>query len=1133
MFKKMKQKLTMLLALLMALTMIPQGPIAAGNLDDYYDYYSEDVEPVDPAVFMEDLIDEAKSLGVPDAFYRHNLGTEYAEGNLLEPVTDLLDGEEAPTINMSMFTTNDGEDGLLINKIDTGVLARTKFDLGEYDFDDLDAGNLVYNMIAKKTLKGTAYLFWGDETDPFVSFKIKRCVNDDWEKTINKVVNVFNSGLSGKQHIYLKFIADSALDEDENIIPVSGVKGNLFLSSIFFTEGSTPVVDFSLDNEISTIDKVNGSELHTVMACGDMNINVPDDYKSEFTGKSVASGSYEMEYIRGRGNSTWLVDKKPYKIKLEKSSDLFGMGKSKHWVLLANYYDYSLIRNRMTFDLGRQMGMEYTPKSVSVDVIMDGEYYGSYQLSQHVRIGKGNIDIDDIEDLEPTEVPEITGGYLLSMGTSWLVEEDEEEIPWINTDEARFRIEKPEYSADYSEESKQAQIGYLNGYFADLESLIKATNDDDPDNDTIDGKTWRDYMDEQSYIDYYLFQEFSLNGDAYSSGSTYLYKKREGKVYWGPLWDFDFVAWAADSTNYLADSGAEGFGFGESNPWFTTLIKSDEEFKQHVIERWNVFKGYLEAAIADGGLLDQYKQQTYYSALANYQVRGSYLMGGQGYWGGGIDLVDDDGNPYTLNYTNEMERLKKFIRARIDWVDANIDTIDEQTGGYSVKDPVKFYVDDQVVAEVHEVEDGYRLIEDEIPADPVKEGLYFVGWFYIDEDGKEVKFSKDDWPYRYDDDIEEYVPCDVHAKFKKESEIVDVQDISFTRTRLYVPGDSYAVTGKSEEYFESTSIDLSEYLNIVPFDADYGEIKWFKKNESDPWEINSKGEVDITSFGEYVFCCQIGDKTASIEVNSFDYSDEVEVGIEDIRVGDTLELKEGEYGMLDYGFKKPKNVAYYAYDGFTFKPIDSQMVDVNNNGVVFAKKAGITQVLTIYPSGEDVDVKLTTIIIKGEEETTTAKDDSKKDEPKKEALKPGATFTDGTYNYKVTKSGTVDGKTAGNVSVIGLKNKSVKNIKIANRVVYDNIPYNVTQIANKAFYKNKKIKKATIGKNVTKIGSKAFYLANKLTKVTISSTKIKTIGKNAFRRKKCKKLTFKVKKSKKKSYKKKLKKAKTNKFKVK
>ena len=73
------------------------------------------------------------------------------------------------------------------------------------------------------------------------------------------------------------------------------------------------------------------------------------------------------------------------------------MGKNKHWVLLANYYDNSLLRNKITYWLGQQLNMAFTPKSEPVDVVMNGEYYGSYFLSQQVRVGSTRVDIDDLE----------------------------------------------------------------------------------------------------------------------------------------------------------------------------------------------------------------------------------------------------------------------------------------------------------------------------------------------------------------------------------------------------------------------------------------------------------------------------------------------------------------------------------------------------------------------------------------------------------------------------------------------------------------------------------------------------------------------------------------------------------------
>lgn len=116
----------------------------------------------------------------------------------------------------------------------------------------------------------------------------------------------------------------------------------------------------------------------------------------ELTDKTGYSGDIQ---IRLRGNSTRYRSKSPYKIKLEKKADLFGMGKSKHWVLLANDIDHTLIRNKLVLDFARDMGMETASESVNVVLIMDQEYRGVYQLCEQVRIGSNRVDITDWEEI--------------------------------------------------------------------------------------------------------------------------------------------------------------------------------------------------------------------------------------------------------------------------------------------------------------------------------------------------------------------------------------------------------------------------------------------------------------------------------------------------------------------------------------------------------------------------------------------------------------------------------------------------------------------------------------------------------------------------------------------------------------
>lgn len=108
--------------------------------------------------------------------------------------------------------------------------------------------------------------------------------------------------------------------------------------------------------------------------------------------------------IRGRGNSTWHQSvnsggKRPYKLKLGKKKNLLGFGESKHWALLANFMDESLLRNKTSYDLAKEMGIEPNLPSAHVELILNGKYAGNYQLVGNVRVQESRVNIFNWEDL--------------------------------------------------------------------------------------------------------------------------------------------------------------------------------------------------------------------------------------------------------------------------------------------------------------------------------------------------------------------------------------------------------------------------------------------------------------------------------------------------------------------------------------------------------------------------------------------------------------------------------------------------------------------------------------------------------------------------------------------------------------
>ena len=112
-------------------------------------------------------------------------------------------------------------------------------------------------------------------------------------------------------------------------------------------------------------------------------------------------GNYEyngLTEIRGRGNTSWGFPKKSYKIKLDKKTNLFGMGKNKHWTLISCYWDENFLRNKMSYDISGELGLTYAA-SEWVDVYLNGKYHGVYLLCEHLRIDDDRVEIFDWEAL--------------------------------------------------------------------------------------------------------------------------------------------------------------------------------------------------------------------------------------------------------------------------------------------------------------------------------------------------------------------------------------------------------------------------------------------------------------------------------------------------------------------------------------------------------------------------------------------------------------------------------------------------------------------------------------------------------------------------------------------------------------
>ena len=444
----------------------------------------------------------------------------------------------------------------------------------------------------------------------------------------------------------------------------------------------------------------------------------------EFTKSSVLyNGAAE---IKGRGNSTWdygLANglKKPFKIKLDKKTDVLGMGKNKHWVLLANVIDHTNMRNKLMYDFSSDIGMQCVMDSKPVVLVMNGEYVGFYQLCEHKRVGDTRIDVYDweglgediaaaivkgtglskddkstledlmtvdfswydtrtvtfkgvtynISDYYKEEIPEFTGGFVMDMDFRI---DDSKNISKFRTDYGYPMIfEAPEYA-----KTSPSMMNYVQTYIQAFEDAIH----DDDFYITYDGEEvhYSDLYDIDSLLQNWFLVEYSMNWDGMKN-STLMYKDLNGKLTMGPAWDFD---WAWGNINMYSMTGSyviEGWHTTQDSfceqayqreNWNRYLV-SDPYFVTLAYEKWQEIRGtVIEDMIKDGGKIDTLTEEYRTASEANDAKWAST------YWKySGIGITDGrQVHKQSEVYADAVNSMKYFIKNRVAWMDKQFTSVD-------------------------------------------------------------------------------------------------------------------------------------------------------------------------------------------------------------------------------------------------------------------------------------------------------------------------------------------------------------------------------------------------------------------------------------------------------------------------
>ncbi len=273
--------------------------------------------------------------------------------------------------------------------------------------------------------------------------------------------------------------------------------------------------------------------------------------------------------IRCRGNSTFSnagATKKAYRLKFNNKVSLLGDKgvTDKNWVLMANHFDKSLIRNALTTDvMARFAGMPFRPGARFVDVVLNGEYIGNYQITDHPDVESGRLDITT-----PGTDDESEGFFLEADG--W------KDHKYVTTTRCSVpvRIHKPKDG-----EVTDAQADYVKTWLDNFETALFSKDFTDAE------KGYRSLVDSVSLANLYLCTEMSANYDGF--WSTYLYKRpNDKKMYFGPLWDYDIAYNNAPRGTHTTEKMIVDLNTGVCRSWFTRMWR-DPWFRQLIQSRYN------------------------------------------------------------------------------------------------------------------------------------------------------------------------------------------------------------------------------------------------------------------------------------------------------------------------------------------------------------------------------------------------------------------------------------------------------------------------------------------------------------------------------------------------------------------
>lgn len=400
-----------------------------------------------------------------------------------------------------------------------------------------------------------------------------------------------------------------------------------------------PVISIQVDNN----EEVNEKEYKWTCT-----LNVTDDLVPD-NNKSISNIK-----IKCRGNSSFKHPKKSYTLKLASKEKILGLDKNKNWVLIANYADNTLLRNLYTTKTGKEIfdNLAWSPSFKSVHLKVNGIYRGVYLFGESVKINDKRVNIQDISDFGTSDYSDVNndgkvdlydGGFIVEINKRL-----DEKFNFISERGVRFSLKEPdEVSSDIE--------NHIQKIVQKAEDVLFSSNFADPENG------YSKYFDVDSMIDWFIINEFSKNTDSAFFSSIYMYYNPiDGKIYLGPIWDFDLgYGNCGDYPKGEVTNNPNGFYIALNASWYIRLL-TDENFVSKLKTRWFEIRTDMLSSINN---LDTLGNNLSEAAVCNFTKW--FLYGSE-------DLTSET---LKTEYLDTVDNLKTWMLTRYNFMDSEISAL--------------------------------------------------------------------------------------------------------------------------------------------------------------------------------------------------------------------------------------------------------------------------------------------------------------------------------------------------------------------------------------------------------------------------------------------------------------------------